>query len=68
MFHTHKSASPTLVQNFCELVKTRHGIYPAFIRSDNAKEFKTKALRKFCSDRGITQEFTCAYTIAKRCC
>jgi transposase InsO family protein len=62
MFHTHKSAGTTLVQNCCEMVKTRHGTYPITLRSDNAKEFKTKALKKYCADRGITQEFTCSYT------
>lgn len=61
-FLNRKSEAADRIEEYVEMVHTRFGKYPTAIRSDQGGEYKSKRLGRFYRSKGITPQFTAAYT------
>ncbi|KAF5193416.1 Retrovirus-related pol polyprotein from transposon re1 [Thalictrum thalictroides] len=57
-----KSEACTLLQNFCQMVKTQFNHPVRIIRSDNGAEFLSSSMKLFYQNNGILHQRTCVDT------
>jgi hypothetical protein len=59
---TSKSDVLPVIEHLYQHIYNLFGYYPAFLRSDNAKEFSSRALADLSARCGVIQQFSCTYT------
>ncbi|KXJ70180.1 hypothetical protein RP20_CCG024584 [Aedes albopictus] len=61
-FLEKKSEVPDKIEEFVQMAETRFGKRPAVIRADNGGEYRSRRLGSFYRQKGITAQFTAAYS------
>ena len=62
LFLHSKDETPHLVINHIKLIKKDSKFPVRAIRSDNGTEFKNSSLNDFCTDKGITRQYSAPRT------
>ncbi|GJY62316.1 retrovirus-related pol polyprotein from transposon TNT 1-94 [Tanacetum coccineum] len=61
-FLRKKSQAPKMIMSVIRMVENQNDVKVKQIRTDNGTEFRNHALKSFCDEKGISQNFSSPYT------